>query len=65
MIVGGEKVASKLLEGQVLEVIQALVMKAKLDEGSATPCKELARMRIVCDEALEGAVRLGIVQSAD
>jgi len=65
VIVGGEKVASKLLEGQVLEVMQALVLKAKLDEGSAIPCKELARMRMVCDEALEGAVRLGIVQSAD
>jgi len=60
--VGGEEVASKLLDGQIMEVLQALIVKAKLDEGSGQPDASLAKIRLVCEATLKAACEMKIIQ---
>jgi len=63
--VGGEAIAEKVLATEVMEVLQALIMKAKLDEGSYEPNPTLKKIRNIADEALVVAHKMKLIKTKD
>jgi len=63
--VGGEAIAEKVLATEVMEVLQALIMKANLDEGSYEPNPTLKRIKQVANEALEVAHKMKLIKTKD
>jgi len=63
--VGGEAIAEKVLATEVMEVLQALIMKANLDEGSYEPNPTLKRIKLVANEALAVAHKMKLIKTKD
>merc|ERR1712209_335521 len=63
MVAVSKDVAEKILETQVMEVLQALVLKANLDSGNAEPSPVLAKVKDVCSATLEEGHKHGIVRT--
>jgi len=63
--IGGEAIAEKVLATEVMEVLQALIMKANLDEGSYEPNPTLKRIKQVANEALEVAHKMKLIKTKD
>jgi len=63
MTKAGKEVADILYDGKVTDVLQALVMKAKLDEGNFEKNEMLQRIRPVCEDALNTAHGLDVIKT--
>jgi len=63
MVSVNKEVAEKILETQVMEVLQALVLKANLDAGTAEPSPVLAQVKSVCTASLEEGHKHGVVRT--
>jgi len=63
MTKAGKEVADILYDGKVTDVLQALVMKAKLDEGNFEKNDMLQRIRPVCEDALNAAHGLDVIKT--
>jgi len=63
MVDSGKEIADRLFDGKITDVLQALIMKAKLDEGNAEKNGLLQKIRPVCEEALNGAHKLGVIKT--
>merc|ERR1712200_233997 len=63
MVAVSKDVAEKILETQMMEVLQALVLKANLDAGNAEPSPVLAKVKDVCSATLEEGHKHGIVRT--
>ena len=55
--------ADRVLQTQVMEVLQALVLKANLDAGNAAPNPTLLKVRDVCEKTLAEAHKMNIVKT--
>ena len=60
-----KETAEKVFETQIMEVLQALVLKANLDNGTATPNPTLKKIKEVCEKALEVAHQHNIVRTVE
>lgn len=58
-----KKTAEKVFETQVMEVLQALIMKANLDAGNAAPNATLVKIKEICEKSLEVAHKYNIVRT--
>eukprot|EP00090_Calanus_glacialis_P004732 TRINITY_DN13559_c0_g1_i1.p1 TRINITY_DN13559_c0_g1~~TRINITY_DN13559_c0_g1_i1.p1 ORF type:complete len:1002 (-),score=408.50 TRINITY_DN13559_c0_g1_i1:92-3097(-) len=63
MVASSKDTAEKVLETQIMEVLQALVVKANLDSGSAQPNPILVKVKGVCEKTLEEAHKMNIVRT--
>lgn len=63
--VGGDATAEKVLATEVMEVLQALIFKAKLDEGSYEPNPTLQKIKAVADDALAVAHKMKLIKTKD
>jgi len=63
MIQAGKEVAEPLMDTQVMDVLQALIMKAKLDLGNATVNETLQKIKKICEHALNLAHSLGVIKT--
>jgi len=63
MVASSKDTAEKVLETQIMEVLQALVVKANLDNGSAQPNTTLIKVKAVCEKTLEEAHKMNIVKT--
>jgi len=62
MVASCKDTAEKVLETQIMEVLQALV-KANLDCGNAQPNPTLVKVKQVCEKTLEEAHKMNIVRT--
>ena len=63
MVASSKDTAQQVLETQIMEVLQALVLKANLDTGSSHPNPTLVKVKSVCEKTLEEAHKLNIVKT--
>lgn len=63
MVASCKDTAEKVLETQIMEVLQALVVKANLDSESAQPNPVLVKVKGVCEKTLEEAHKMNIVRT--
>ena len=63
MVASCKDTAEKVLETQIMEVLQALVVKANLDGGNAQPNPTLVKVKQVCEKTLEEAHKMNIVRT--
>jgi hypothetical protein len=63
--VGGADTAEKVLATEVMEVLQALICKAKLDEGSYEPNPTLQRIKEVANDALDVAHKMKLIKTKE
>jgi len=63
MVQAGKECAEPLMDTQIMDVLQALIMKAKLDEGNFTMNETLQRIRKVCEHTLELAHTMGVIKT--
>lgn len=63
MVQAGKECAEPLMDTQIMDVLQALIMKAKLDEGNSTVNDTLQRIRKVCEHTLELAHTMGVIKT--
>jgi len=63
MVASSKDTAEKVLETQIMEVLQALVMKANLDSGNAEPNKTLIKIKEMCEKTLEEGHKMNIVRT--
>jgi len=63
MVASCKDTAEKVLETQIMEVLQALVVKANLDGGNAQPNPTLVKVKQVCEKTLEEAHKMDIVRT--
>ena len=63
MVASCKDTAEKVLETQIMEVLQALVVKANLDSGSAQPNPTLIKVKGVCEKTLKEAHKMNIVRT--
>merc|ERR1712080_256641 len=63
MIQCGKEVAEPLMDTQVMDVLQALIMKAKLDLGNATVNETLQKIKKICEHALNLAHSMGVIKT--
>ena len=63
MVNVGKDIAEKVFETQIMEVLQALVLKANLDAGNAAPNQALVKIKEICEKALDVAHKYNIVRT--
>ena len=63
MVQAGKEVAEPLFDGKIMDVLQALIMKAKLDEGNCEINPLLQKIRPVCEHALNIAYELKVIKT--
>lgn len=63
MVASCKDTAEKVLETQIMEVLQALVMKANLDSGNAQPNPTMVKVKGVCERTLDEAHKMNIVRT--
>ena len=63
IVKAGKEAAEPIMNSQAMDVLQALVMKAKLDEGSCEPDQNLQKIRVICEETLKEAHLLGVIKT--
>ena len=65
MIEAGKETADPLMETKILDVCQALIIKAKMDASNFQPNPVLAKIREVCEVALNKAHGMGVIKTYD
>ena len=65
MIEGGKEVAEPMMDTKVLDVCQALIIKAKMDESNYQPNPTLQKIKLVAEVALQKAHEMGIIKTYD
>jgi len=63
MVSSEKEVAEKVLATEVMEVLQAHIFRAKLDEGSYEPNPTLIEIRKVAEKTMETAHKMNIVKT--
>jgi len=63
MTQAGREVADRLYDGKIMDVLQALIMKAKLDEGNFEKNTLLQKIRPICEHALNLAHELKVIKT--
>jgi len=63
MVSSSKDTAEKVLETQIMEVLQALVVKANLDAGNAQPNPTLVKVKDICEKTLEEGHKMNIVRT--
>jgi len=63
MVQAGKEVAEPLFDGKIMDVLQALIMKAKLDEGNAEMDPILQKVRPMCEHALNYAHEMKVIKT--
>merc|ERR1712198_289249 len=63
MIQAGKETSEPLMDTQILDVCQALILKAKMDQSNFQPIESLQKIRKVCDHALELAHKMGVIKT--
>ena len=63
MIEAGKETADPLMETKILDVCQALIIKAKMDASNFQPIPVLAKIREVAEVALEKAHGMGVIKT--
>ena len=59
----GKEIAEPMMDTQVMDVCQALIAKANLDEGNAVVNETLQKIKKICDHALNLAHSMGIIKT--
>merc|ERR1712002_574160 len=57
-------IATTLFETQIMDVLQALILKANLDLGNAEPNPVMQRIKGLCQQCLDEAHKLGVIKTA-
>jgi len=65
MIEGGKEVAEPMMDTKVLDVCQALIIKAKMDGSNYQPNPTLQKIKLVAEVALQKAHEMGIIKTYD
>ena len=65
MIEGGKEIAEPMMDTKVLDVCQALIIKAKMDESNYQPNPTLQKIKLVAEVALQKAHEMGIIKTYD
>ena len=65
MIEGGKEVAEPMMDTKVLDVCQALIIKAKMDGSNHQPNPTLQKIKLVAEVALQKAHEMGIIKTYD
>jgi len=63
LVQADKEVAEKVLATEIMEVLQAHIFRAKLDEGSYEPNPTLVEIRKICEKTLEVAHKMNIVKT--
>ncbi|XP_023336334.1 protein unc-45 homolog B [Eurytemora carolleeae] len=63
MVQVGGTVANNIFETQIMDVLQALVLKANLDLGNAQPHSTLQKIKTICEKSLKKAHELGLIRT--
>jgi len=63
LIQAGKEYAEPLMDTQIMDVLQALIVKAKLDEGNYQVNETLQKIRKICDHALNLAHSMGVIKT--
>ena len=63
MVNADKQTAEKVFETQIMEVLQALIMKANLDAGNAAPNSTLVKIKEIAEKGLEIAHKYNIVRT--
>ena len=63
MIEAGKDVADKMMDTKVLDVCQALIIKANMDSSNFEPIPELAKIKSVAEVALNKAHAMGVIKT--
>merc|ERR1712211_53996 len=63
MTQAGREVADRLYDGKIMDVLQALIMKAKLDDGNFEKNTLLQKIRPICEHALNLAHELKVIKT--
>ena len=65
MIEGGKETAEPLMDTKILDVCQALIIKAKMDGSNYQPNETLQKIRTVVEVALNKAHEIGVIKTYD
>ena len=65
MIEAGKEVADQMMDTKVLDVCQALIIKANMDASNFQPNPVLAKIKAVAEVALNKAHGLGVIKTYD
>lgn len=65
IIEAGKEIADPIMETKILDVFQALIIKAKMDSSNFEPDPILAKIKGVADIALTHAHQMGIIKTYD
>ena len=65
MIEGGKETAEPMMDTKVMDVCQALIIKANMDSSSYQPNPVLQKIKMVADIALNKAHEMGIIKTYD
>jgi len=63
MIQAGKETSEPLMDTQILDVCQALIVKANMDASSYQPNETLQKIKKVCEHALELAHSMGVIKT--
>ena len=63
MVQAGREVAEPLMDGKIMDVLQALIVKSQLDLGHAEPHPILQKMKPLCEHALNTAHDLRVIKT--
>ena len=63
--IGGAETAEKILATEIMEVIQALICKAQLDEGSYEPNPTLQKIKAISNDALNVAHKMKLIKTKE
>ena len=65
MIECGKEIADPLMDTKILDVCQALIIKAKMDGSNYQPNETLQKIRTVAEVALNKAHEIGVIKTYD
>ena len=65
MIEAGKEVADQMMDTKILDVCQALIIKAKMDGSNYQPNETLQKIRTVAEVALNKAHEIGVIKTYD
>jgi len=59
-----KEVVQKLVDTQIMDVLQALILKANLDSGTSDPDPTLAKVKIIAEKTLNKTHELGLIRTS-
>ena len=65
MVAAGKETADPVMDTQIMDVLQALIIKAKMDEGSAEPNPVLVKIRGIAEATLARAHEMKVIKTYD